>query len=150
MEFLLIQEHLADNQYFVNHPDCQESIFMSIDFYKKVGFQPPWVGYYAQLEGKLVGSAAFKGKPIDNKVEIAYGVFPQYQHQGIGTQICKQLVSIALVADSSVIITARTLPEENFSTKILRKNNFELLGTIWDEEDENVWEWQYNKFIINN
>jgi RimJ/RimL family protein N-acetyltransferase len=72
----------------------------------------------------LVGSAAFKGKPKEGRVEIAYGVFPHYQNQGIGTEICGQLVLLALETDPTVIVTARTLPEENYSTRILRKNNF--------------------------
>jgi hypothetical protein len=33
--------------------------------------------------------------------------------------------------------------EENFSTKILRKNNFTLIGTVIDPEDGEVWEWIY-------
>ncbi len=35
--------------------------------------------------------------------------------------------------------------EENHSAKILRKNGFELMGLIWDEEDGDVWEWVYKK-----
>jgi RimJ/RimL family protein N-acetyltransferase len=116
---------------------------MCIDFYKRVGFNPPWVCYYVQLDGQLVAAAAFKGKPVNNKVEIAYGTFPQYQNRGIGSKIADTLVRLSLKTDPSVIITARTLPEENYSARILRKNNFKLLGTIIDEEDGEVWEWEY-------
>jgi RimJ/RimL family protein N-acetyltransferase len=143
MQLLPIKEHLIDNQEFLKYPDYQEALTMSVSFYQKIGFHPPWISYFAEKEGELVGNAAFKGPPFNKKVEIAYSVFPSYQHQGLGTQICKHLVSIALATDPSVIITARTLPEENFSTKILRKNNFELAGAIWDEEDGEVWEWVY-------
>lgn len=150
MELLPIKKTEAENIAFIEHPDCRESIYMSMEFYNKIGFEPPWIGYYAQVQGRLVGAAAFKGKPRDGKVEIAYGTFPQYQQQGIGAEMCRQLVLLSLKTDSSIRITARTLPEENYSTKILKKNGFELLGTIWDEEDGNVWEWEYKNMAQAN
>jgi len=48
-----------------------------------------------------------------------------------------------LAKDRSVRITARTLPEKNYSTRILEKNNFVLLGFVTDPEDGEVWEWEY-------
>jgi RimJ/RimL family protein N-acetyltransferase len=116
---------------------------MCIDFYKRVGFNPPWICYYVQIDENLVAAAAFKGKPVNNKVEIAYGTFPQYQKQGIGTQIAKTLVELSLKTDPSVRITAQTLKEENYSVRILRNNNFKLIGTAIDEDEGEVWEWEY-------
>jgi ribosomal-protein-alanine N-acetyltransferase len=144
MELIPIKEHLHQNKQFADHPDCQESIYMCIDFYKKAGFNPPWICYYVRQNDQLVAAAAFKGKPVNNKVEIAYGTFPRFQQQGIGAKIAGILVRLSLKADPSVVITARTLPEENYSAKILRKNNFKLRGTIMDDEDGEVWEWEYN------
>jgi RimJ/RimL family protein N-acetyltransferase len=145
MKLLPIQEHLHENQEFANTPDCQDSLYMCIDFYKKVGFNPPWICYYALLNGSLVAAAAFKGKPVNGKVEIAYGTFPAYQQQGIGTRITYTLVQLSLKTDPAVRITARTLMDENFSVRILRKNNFKLLGTVMDDEDGEVWEWEYEQ-----
>ena len=116
---------------------------MTIDFYKKVGFVPPWIGYYVKQDGYLVGCAAFKGQPVNGTVEIAYGTFEQHRKQGIGTAICKHLVDLSLNTDPSVKITARTLPEENFSTRILKKNNFIFSGIVHDPEDGEVWEWVF-------
>ncbi len=116
---------------------------MVIDFYNRAGFVPPWIGYYARLNDEFVGSAGFKGKPKDKKVEIAYGTFRKYEGKGIGTEMCRQLVLLAIRTDPHIRITARTLPEENASTSILKKNGFILLGTVWDDEDGNVWEWEY-------
>src|SRR5258708_38780590 len=104
MELLPIKEQLSENKQFVDHPDCQESIYMSIEHYKKVGFQIPWIGYYAQVGKALMGVGAFKGKPKNGKVEVAYGTFPQFREKGIGTEICRQLVQIALKTDASVRI----------------------------------------------
>jgi ribosomal-protein-alanine N-acetyltransferase len=145
MKFLPIKEHLHENEEFAATSDCQDSLYMCIDFYKKVGFNPPWICYYVQSEGHLVAAAAFKGQPVNNKVEIAYGTFPRYQHKGIGTQIAKALVELSLKTDPSVRITAQTLQEENYSVRILRNNNFKLIGTAMDEDEGEVWEWEYRE-----
>jgi len=143
MELIPIKQHLTENKVFTDNPACQESIYMSVNFYKKIGFNPPWICYYVQQDNQLVGCAAFKGKPVNGRIEIAYGVFPDYQQKGIGAQIAAILVKTALQTDPLVTITARTLPAENYSTRILRKNNFKLLGMVTDEEDGDVWEWEY-------
>ena len=145
MKLLPIKETLEDNSDFANDPSCNETLNMCIEFYTKVGYNPPWICYYAEENGELVGSAAFKGKPIDNTVEIAYGTMEDQRQKGIGTRICKQLVELSLASDPSVRITARTLPENNYSTKILEKNNFILLGNVNDPEDGDVWEWEYKR-----
>jgi len=144
MELLPIKEHLHENDEFASNPDCNDSLGMCIDFYKRVGFNPPWICYYVQLEGQLVAAAAFKGKPIDNKVEIAYGTFPQHQNKGIGSKIADTLVKLALKTNPLVRVTAQTLKEENYSAKILRKNNFVIIGTAIDEDEGEVWEWEYS------
>jgi ribosomal-protein-alanine N-acetyltransferase len=144
MELLPIQETLDQNEQFVNNPYCRETLHMTIDFYKKVGFTPPWIGYYVAQEGNIVGSAGFKGKPLNNTIEIAYGTLENYRNQGIGTEICKLLVDLSLRTDPAIRITARTLPTKNFSTRILEKNSFEFIGTVEDPEDGEVWEWVYN------
>lgn len=143
MEFMPVNQFLEENKYFAEHPDCQDSIQMTIDFYKKVGFNPPWIGYYAAIDGVLVGCAAFKGKPVNNEVEIAYGVFPRFQNQGIGAEICHELIALSKKTDPSIVIIARTWPEENYSTKILRSNQFQFRGKVLDPEDGEVWDWVY-------
>ena len=143
MKLLPIKEKLEDNETFSSNPLCAEILLMTIDFYKKVGFVQPWIGYFAEENGQIVGCAGFKGKPINGTVEIAYGTFEQYQKQGIATDMCKQLVELSRSTDPSIRITARTLPEENFSTSVLRKNNFLLTGVVNDPEDGDVWEWLY-------
>ena len=143
MKLIPIKKELEDNQEFANNPLCKETLSMTIEFFKRIGFIPPWAGYYAQLNGELVGSAAFKGQPVNGKVEIAYGTMEPFRNQGIGKKICRALVELSLNTDPSIKITARTLPENNFSNKILTKNNFVWVGTVYDPQDGIVWEWEY-------
>jgi len=69
---------------------------MTIAFYEKVGFIQPWIGYYAEDNGYLVGAAGFKGPPFNGTVEIVYETFETNRKQGMGTTICKHLVNLSL------------------------------------------------------
>lgn len=149
MELIPVLEHVDENIAFTKNPLCQDSIYMSIDFYKKVGFAPPWICYYVKENDDLVGCAGFKGKPVNGTIEIAYGTFEKFRNQGVGTKICKILVGLSLKTDPTIRITARTLPENNFSTRILQKNKFQFMGNVNDPEDGEVWEWEY-KSDTNN
>ncbi|MFN8349257.1 MAG: GNAT family protein [Spirosomataceae bacterium] len=145
MNLILIKENLADNDELLNHPRCREILQMSVDYYKKIGYAAPWVGYFVQLNGAIVGSAGFKGAPLNGTIEIAYGTFEEFQNRGIGAAICKQLVNLSQQTDPTIKITARTLENDGFSAKILLRNGFQLLGTVMDPEDGEVWEWVYQE-----
>ena len=143
IEFVPIKEKLEENRELAKNAACTPTLNQCIEFYTKAGFVEPWICYYGLENGEVVANAAFKGEPRDGAVEIAYGTMEQYQRKGIGTRVCRQLVQMALAQDPALRITARTLPERNFSTRILEKNDFRLLGTVDDPEDGAVWEWEY-------
>lgn len=143
MELIPIKATMHENTEPMANPLCVDSVIMCIDFYKKVGFEPPWICYFVKQHNEFVASAAFKGKPINNTVEIAYGTFEKFMRQGIATAVCRKLVDLSLETDPSIRITARTLPENNFSTRVLEKNNFKCIGPVQDPEDGTVMEWEY-------
>lgn len=146
MLLLPIDVDESQNIKFRENPECLEVLKVYPDFYNRVGYNKPWIGYFATIDGKeIVGGGGYKGKPKDGKIEIAYGTFKKYQGQGIGTEICKQLVLLSLQTDPAIKITARTLPDNYASIEVLKKNGFECLGIIYDEEDGNVFEWELKK-----
>jgi RimJ/RimL family protein N-acetyltransferase len=113
----------------------------TLDYYNKIGFIKPWISYIAKFNNNYVGMCAFKGKPINNIVEIAYTTNPNYENNGYATEMCKKLVEIAHNENINIIITARTFPETNASTNILKKNGFTNNGKIIDPDDGEVFEW---------
>ncbi len=113
-----------------------------ISLYQTVGYQPPWLGYLAVVDGVCVGSCGFKSPPKDNRVEIAYFTFPDFEGKGIATQMAKALVAISNKAAPHVSVAAQTLPKESPSTTILRNIGFEHIATLEHPEDGQVWEWQ--------
>lgn len=138
-----IAKHMEENAAYAALPDCAEILSVSVQYYSMIGYYPPWIGYFAEADGVLKGSGGFKGAPFKGRVEIAYGTFSQFRHQGIGTAICRRLVELALATDPAVLIAARTLPENGYSARILEKNGFVLSGMVYDNDDGDVWEWHY-------
>lgn len=139
-----IKEFLDENEELMRNPECQELVEMTVEFYEKVGYVPPWICYFVKENDTIIGSAGIKGKPINETIEIAYGTMEKYQNQGIGTAICKLLVDLSLKTDASVRVTARTLPENKFSCRVLEKNNFTCVGVVEDPDDGDVLEWVHN------
>ncbi|MCB0165415.1 MAG: GNAT family N-acetyltransferase [Anaerolineae bacterium] len=95
------------------------------------------------VDGCCVGTCGFKSPPENNRVEIAYFTFPDYEGKGIATQMARALVTIAVEADLRIDVAAQTLPVDSASTTILRKLGFENTGTVIHPEDGAVWEWRY-------
>jgi ribosomal-protein-alanine N-acetyltransferase len=113
-----------------------------VGLYKAAGYVKPWLGYFALDGGSCIGTCGFKGPPEQNRVEIAYFTFPQYEGRGYATRMARMLVDMARRADPGLIIAAQTLPSESASTTILRRLGFALVGTVAHPEDGDVWEWQ--------
>src|SRR2546423_9919282 len=136
---ILIDEDQSDEMYA--NPDCQEIFISYPSYYYKVGYNPPWIGYFVIRDEKVVGVGGFTGKPKNGKVEIAYGTFKEFEGQGIASFTCKELIAIVKSAKPDVIITAKTAPVNNASTTILKRNGFEYAGIVQDEGIGDAWEW---------
>lgn len=125
--------------------DCQSIFAMYEEFYPKIGFVPPWVGYFVVREGRVVGCCGFVGQPKDGKVEIAYATFQEFEGQGIASFSCSEMLNIAYLNDPTLTVTAKTAPEENASVAILRKNGFVHSGVVQDHEIGDAWLWVHQK-----
>jgi len=146
MILIPIDVDAALNSRFSVNAECAAILNVYPGYYNKVGYNIPWIGYFATIDGnEIVGCGGYKGAPRGGKVEIAYGTFKNYEGQGIGSRICQQLVSLSLQTDPSIRITARTFLENNASTSILSRNGFKCIGTVYDEDDGNVWEWEHQQ-----
>ena len=59
MHLLPINQNLENNEEFMHDPSNALSVQATVDFYKSVGFVIPWIGYFVEKDGLLVGSAGF-------------------------------------------------------------------------------------------
>jgi [ribosomal protein S5]-alanine N-acetyltransferase len=115
------------------------------ELYARAGFEEPWIGYLALVDGTPVGACGYKAKPQDGRVEIAYFTFPEFEGRGYASAMAARLVAIAREHDASVMVAAQTLPERNASHRILEKVGFRYVRTIDHPEDGKVWEWQLHE-----
>jgi [ribosomal protein S5]-alanine N-acetyltransferase len=123
-------------------PEVARTVIEStVQLYSKVGWSHPWIGYLAFENEECVGTCAFTSAPKDGAVEIAYFTFPKKEGRGVATRMAEALVSIAKMSPLRVSVTAHTLPEENASTRILRKLGFGLVGPKIHAEDGAIWVW---------
>ncbi|MDA5193807.1 GNAT family N-acetyltransferase [Govanella unica] len=115
----------------------------SLGFYEAIEAVSPWFSYLVRRDSDraVVGTCSFKGAPSEGIVEVAYFTFPGYEAQGCATNMVAGLLLIARRSQDVSYVIAHTLPEENSSTSVLRRNGFEHLGTVVDPEDGDVWRW---------
>jgi RimJ/RimL family protein N-acetyltransferase len=119
-----------------------EILAQTIDLLARDPRPSPWGSYLALEAGTAVGICAFKSAP-DPKgvVEIAYMTFPACEGRGHATAMAAALSRIAFAAGSPLVI-AHSLPQENASTRALRRNGFRFAGETIDPEDGPVWRWE--------
>lgn len=110
--------------------------------FASIGFEPPWVGYVTVRDGQPVGGCAFVGAPKGGSVEIAYFTLAEFEGQGLSTQAVAQMIEIAARTDPAITLTAKTLPVENASTNILRRNGFQFVGETSDDDIGLAWAWR--------
>jgi [ribosomal protein S5]-alanine N-acetyltransferase len=120
---------------------CQGVIDSMNEFYPKIGFHLPWVGYFVLDNYQVVGTGGFTGPPKDGRVEIAYWTFKGFEGKGVASFVCRELVAISRKTGQTILVTAKTSPEHNSSTHILQKNGFEFSEVVQDHEIGNAWLW---------
>ncbi|OYU95366.1 MAG: hypothetical protein CFE21_09450 [Bacteroidetes bacterium B1(2017)] len=142
MEVRILQQNEDITDKLFESEECQTLLEIYKDYYPKMGFKIPWVAYLLIEQNQVLGSCGFVGQPQDDKVEIAYWTFKEFEGQGVASFACKALVSIAHTTDPKVIVTAKTAPENNASTRILEKHNFVFSEIVQDEEIGDAWLWK--------
>jgi [ribosomal protein S5]-alanine N-acetyltransferase len=123
---------------------ARTAVASTVQLYARAGWNPPWIGYLAFEGSACVGTCAFTSPPVKGTVEIAYFTFPGHEGRGVATRMAERLVSISLSHSPDVSVTAHTLPEENASTRILRKVGFVHVGAVVHPEDGQIWVWRHS------
>lgn len=114
----------------------------NLDLYERKGFTPPWTGYLAEEEARIVGTCGFAGPPVDGEAEIAYFTFPGNEGKGVAGRMAAALMREARQSAGTEVFIAHTLPAEGPSTAILKRLGFVCLGAIEHPEDGLIWKWR--------
>jgi RimJ/RimL family protein N-acetyltransferase len=92
-----------------------------------------WLGWYAVRADTdcptLCGSAGFKGPPDKRgTAEIGYSVLPEFQGQGLATEMVAGIVQWAKSQPRLKQIEAETTVDNEASCRVLEKNGFVRIG----------------------
>ena len=120
----------------------QDNCQATAKLFASIGFHPPWVGYVSVCGDQAVGGCAFVGAPKGGLTEIAYFTLAEYEGRGFATQTVSRMVEIARQTDPRICLTAKTLPNENPSTAILRRTGFQFVGETSDDDIGLAWAWR--------
>lgn len=120
----------ADPEAPVTATAIQKACIATQTLYGEVGYVPPWIGYLARSDGRMVGTCTFKSPPSNGKVEIGYFTFFENEGRGIATEMVAQLIAMTQRAHPGMIITAQKLNQENASNAILRNSAFSLSASV--------------------
>jgi GNAT superfamily N-acetyltransferase len=88
--------------------------------YQAVGFEKPWIGYFALRGSTVLGTCSFKSPPVKNRVEIAYFTFPEFEGTGVATTMARALLEIARNSGQDLVVAAQTLAELTHPTGFLK------------------------------
>ncbi len=90
---------------------------------------------------EVVGVVRVRHQEVDTAGHIGYDISPCYRNRGYGTEILKlALVEAKRIGINDAIVTCNI--DNAASRKIIEKNNGKLLGTIFDEEEnENLYKY---------
>jgi RimJ/RimL family protein N-acetyltransferase len=98
--------------------------------------------------GRLLGSGGFAARPVDRAVEIGYEVAPEFRGRGFGTAAARALVERAVASGEVDHVIAHTQPGPNASTGVLVSLGFEHVADLEDREIGTVWEWRWNRSLV--
>ncbi|MCL5973280.1 MAG: GNAT family N-acetyltransferase [Ferrimicrobium sp.] len=91
---------------------------------------PPWCHYHVVLPGGLlIGGAGFHGAPVNEMVEIGYGIVGSQRGRGYASEAVALLVELCEGAPEVGVIRATTTPTNLASQRVLVHNGFQLAGT---------------------
>lgn len=99
-----------------------------------------WLDWYGLVRGigdqpdVLVASRGFLGSPQDGTVEVGYSVLPQFQRQGLATEMVAGLVEWAIAQAGVHHVVAEVHADNIPSLRLLRRLGFVAIGAGRDPE----------------
>lgn len=118
---------------------------------EKLQANPALAGWWTHLlivgqPPMVAGVCGYTGPPsADGVVEIAYGIAPSYQGQGLATLAAAELTRRAFDDVRVRVVCAHTLPEHNASTRVLEKLGMRFAGFANDPDEGPVWRWELTR-----
>ncbi len=104
-------------------------------------FSEPWhTNWLIIVNGLVSGTIGFKGEPVENRLEVGYGVVPSQRGRGVATAALTQL--LALIEGRGLIVRAETVATNAASQSVLRHLSFEQVAQRHDDDGSVLIVWE--------
>jgi [ribosomal protein S5]-alanine N-acetyltransferase len=103
--------------------------------------EEPWhSSWLIVVDGLASGTVGFKGEPVDNRLEVGYGVVPSRRGQGVASAALKQLLT--MLDGRDLTIRAETATWNVASQIVLRRLGFLEIARRADSNDDELIIWE--------
>lgn len=152
--YVLSYKEANDEYYFIKYKKALENFDEYLrelhNHSKGIDVPRDWVAtstFWLIDNDEVVGVLRVRHQEIECAGHIGYDISPCYRNKGYGTEILKLALEKAVeIGIKEAIVTCSM--ENTASRKIIEKNNGELLGTVFDEEDnENLYKYRISTMI---
>lgn len=149
-KYVLAYKDTADSYYYDKYKKALENFDEYVkdleDNSKGINIPENWVptsAFWLIDDNEVVGVVRVRHREAGTAGHIGYDISPDFRNKGYGTKILElSLNEVSKLGINDIIVTCNT--ENSASRKIIEKNGGKLLGTIFDEEEnENLF-----KYII--
>jgi len=132
---LFIQPGVLDHSSASPDPEQSRALFhKGLDF-QTAPPEKPFQLWKLTRQGKLIGHAELKWTEncADNELEVVYFLHPDHWGAGLGTEVCRALVSQGFKTGASAII-ATVDTDHEASIRVLEKSGFHETELRYDAE----------------
>jgi RimJ/RimL family protein N-acetyltransferase len=126
-------------------PEFPEAIGFTIDRLTSHPHESEWWMHFFLVNGLLVGSGGYVGRPRNGEVEIGYEIAPGFRRRHYGTGAALALVDKAYATGEVTSVIAHTLPRENASTRVLSRIGFVQDAEVQDPHQGTLWRWRLTR-----
>lgn len=153
--YALAYKKINDEHYFNKYKEALESFQDYLNYlyncFQGSGLpqgEVPISTFWLIDNKEVVGVVRIRHQEVDYAGHIGYDISPDYRNRGYGLQILKLALKKAIkIGIEEVILTCNI--DNKASKKIIEKNNGKLLGTVFDEE-ENEYLYKFSIRLITN
>lgn len=126
-------------------PQFPEAIGYTLEHIAMHPHESDWWMHYFLVNGLLVGSGGYVGRPKKGVVEIGYEIAPGFRGRRFGLGAASALVEQAFDSGGVKSIIAHTLPVEDPSTKVLSRLGFANESEVQDAGGTTLRLWRLTK-----
>jgi RimJ/RimL family protein N-acetyltransferase len=126
-------------------PEFPEAIGFTIDRLASHPHEADWWMHYFLLNGLLVGSGGFVGRPRKGVAEIGYEIAPGFRGRRLGLGAASALTQQAFGSGEVESVIAHTLAVEGPSTAVLARLGFTNEAQLTDDRGTALWRWRLSR-----